>query len=111
VKRVIEEIYRIGTDGCLVTIRVPHFRSASLYEDITHRHGFAWRTFDIFTDDSSVYGEYSTARFKIISRAYTPYLFPPLYKLLSRMPVLTDNLLSKYIPMASIQFKMRAVKS
>src|SRR5690242_13493694 len=36
---VMQELHRIGRAGCLVIIRVPHFRSACLYEDITHRHG------------------------------------------------------------------------
>ncbi|UBB24400.1 class I SAM-dependent methyltransferase [Pseudoxanthomonas japonensis] len=107
---VMREIHRIGADGCLVDIRVPHFRSASLYEDITHVRGFAWRTFDVFLGDGTVYGEYADFRFEMVSRAYTPYLFPWLYRLLSRFPVLTDNLLSKYIPMASIEFRLRVSK-
>ena len=108
---VMHELHRIGKPGALITIRVPHFRSASLYEDITHRRGYAWRTFDLFTDDSAIYGEYSDRRFDMVSRAYTPYVVPILYRMLSRMPTLTDNLLSKYIPMASIMFVMRIRKA
>lgn len=107
---VMQELHRIGRPGCRVIIRVPHFRSACLYEDITHRRGFAWRSFDLFTANSSVYGEYATCRFKILRRAYTPYKLPFLYKMLSRMPVLTDNLLSKYVPMASILFVLEVLK-
>lgn len=107
---VMQELHRIGRAGCLVVIRVPHFRSACLYEDITHRHGFAWRSFDLFTSDGSLYGEYTSRRFKIRSRAYTPYKLPFLYRLLSKAPVLTDNLLSKYIPMASILFELEVLK-
>lgn len=107
----MREIHRIGSDGCLVSIRVPHFRSASLYEDLTHRHGFAWKTFDVILDGGSVYGNYAEFRFEAVKRAYTPYLFPPLYSLLSRFPVLTDNLLSKFIPMASIHFQLRVRKN
>jgi len=108
---VMEELHRIGKDGCRITVRVPHFRSASLYEDLTHKHGFAWRSFDIFSDDGSVYGNYSTKRFRILSRAFTPYKLPFLYRGLSKIPVLTDNLLSKYIPMASIVFVLAVQKS
>jgi SAM-dependent methyltransferase len=107
---VMEELHRIGKPGCRVTMRVPHFRSACLYEDLTHKHGFAWRSFDIFTDDGCVYGNYSTVRYRILSRLYTPYRLAFLYRLLSRVPVLTDNLLSKYIPMASIQFVLEVQK-
>jgi|SRR6185437_648187 len=107
---VMQELHRIGRPGCKITIRVPHFRSACLYEDITHRHGFAWRSFDIFTAEGTVYGEYTPCRFRINSRVYTTYKLPILYRLLSRIPVLTDNLLSKYIPMASIMFELEVVK-
>lgn len=108
---IMQELHRIGRHGCTVTIRVPHFRSACLYEDITHRHGFAWRSFDIFAAEGTIYGEYTQRKFKIKSRAYTPYKLPLLYRLLSKVPVFTDNLLSKYIPMASILFELEVVKS
>ena len=107
---VMRELHRIGRHGCKITIRVPHFRSACLYEDITHRHGFAWRSFDVFAAEGTVYGEYTPRVFKINARAYTPYKFPMLYRLLSKVPILTDNLLSKYIPMGSIIFELEVTK-
>lgn len=106
----MRELHRIGRPGCRVSIRVPHFRSACLYEDITHRRGFAWRSFDVFAVGGTVYGDYAAFKFRIRSRAYTPYKLPVLYRLLSKAPVLTDNLLSKYIPMASILFELEVVK-
>lgn len=106
----MKEIHRIGKPGCVVRIRVPHFRSACLYEDITHRRGFAWKSFDLFSAESSIYGEYTQYKFSITGRAYTPYKIKLLYKWLSGVPVLTDNLLSKYIPMASILFTLRVDK-
>ena len=110
VVRVMGELYRIGKSGCLITIRVPHFRSACLYEDLTHKHGFAWRSFDLFVPEGEIYGEYSSARYKIIHREYTSYKVAFVYKLLSKMPTLTDNLLSKYVPMASILFTLEVQK-
>lgn len=109
--RVMEELYRIGRHGARVVIRVPHFRSASLYEDITHQRGYAWRTLDHFTPDGQVYGDYTRRGFVMVHREYTPYLMPWLYRLLSRAPRLTDNLLSKFIPMASILFTLEVRKS
>lgn len=106
----MEELHRLGRPGCRVTIRVPHFRSACLYEDITHRRGFAWKSLDVFCVGGEVYGSYSKARFRMVSRAYTAYKIAWLYALLSRMPVLTDNLLSKYVPMASILFELEVLK-
>ena len=107
---VMRELHRIGSNGCTVAIRVPHFRSASVAEDITHRRGFAWRTFDMFTAQSDLYGEYMPEKFEIVSRQFTPYLVPFLYRILSRAPMLTDHLLSKFIPMASISFLLRVHK-
>jgi SAM-dependent methyltransferase len=107
---VMEELHRIARSGCLIHVRVPHFRSACLYEDLTHRHGFAWRSFDIFTGDGGVYGQYSLVRFEIVSRHYTQYFLAWPYRLLSRMPRITDNLLSKFVPMASIVFTLRVQK-
>jgi SAM-dependent methyltransferase len=107
---VMEELHRIGKPNCRLIIRVPHFRSACLYEDLTHKHGFAWRSFDIFSEDGSIYGNYSSVRYRIVSREYTPYKFKRFYRLLSRMPVVTDNLLSKFIPMASILFVLEVSK-
>jgi SAM-dependent methyltransferase len=108
--RVMEELHRIGRPGARVYIRVPHFRSASLYEDITHQRGYAWRTLDHFTEEGEVYGDYTRRGFVMVERKYTPYLFPWLYNLLSRVPMLTDHLLSKYIPMASIMFTLEVRK-
>lgn len=105
----MEEIHRVARDGALIHIRVPHFRSACLYEDLTHKHGFSWKSFDLFTQPRT-FGEYSKKRFSIEHREYTSYLIPPLYKLLSKIPTVTENLLSKYIPMASIRFTLRVVK-
>lgn len=107
----MHEIHRIGTDGCLVHIRVPHFRSACLYEDLTHKHGFAWRSFDLLTQEGTIYGDYAKCRYQIISRRFTPYLLPALYRALSRFPSLTDNLFSKFIPMASIEFILQVKKA
>lgn len=107
---VMRELHRIGAAGAILHLRVPHFRSACLYEDITHVRGFAWRSFDIFLKDGDVYGNYASFRYEMISRRYTPYLLPVLYRVLSRFPRLTDNLLSKFIPMASIEFQLRVMK-
>lgn len=108
--QTMAEIHRIGKPGGLVEIGVPHFRSACLYEDITHKRSFVWRTLDIFCDKGTIYGNYSRALFTMESRRYAPYKLRWLYDLLSKIPVLTDNLLSKYVPMASIHFRLRIVK-
>ena len=61
-----------------------------------------------FDDKFSLWSNRLVADFQ--SRRYTPYLLPILYRWLSAVPVLTDNLLSKYIPMASIEFELETIK-
>ena len=108
--KAMEEIHRMGKNGCNVYIRVPHFRSACLYEDITHKKGFAWKTLDVFFDNSTIEGDYTSCRFKLQKQYYTHYKIKFLYNMLSQVPGLTDNLLSKFIPMASIYFMLEIRK-
>lgn len=64
---VMEEIYRIGDNNCMVFIRVPHASCIrSSWSDPTHKRPFTARTFlDYFSKDSS-FGYYSNVNFKVI---------------------------------------------
>jgi hypothetical protein len=50
VVQTLEEIHRICRHGAAVHVTVPHFSSANAFTDVTHRHWFAWRSFDPFID-------------------------------------------------------------
>ncbi len=42
----VAEIWRIAVDGGVLEGRTPHFSSSASYVDPTHRHHFAFRTFE-----------------------------------------------------------------
>jgi ubiquinone/menaquinone biosynthesis C-methylase UbiE len=65
---VMEEIWRVCCDNAKVTIAVPYFTSVGAFRDPTHKHFFAFETFDHFTDTKKVPSFYSSARFKIMNK-------------------------------------------
>ncbi len=64
---VMREIYRILKPGGVVRIRVPHFTSAIAFNDITHKHFFAWDSFNYFLKNDK-YGFYVDFSFELLSR-------------------------------------------
>ena len=77
--KIIEEIYRIAKAGALVKIVIPHFSSDDAFTDVTHKHFFSSRSFDIFTPDKSPFPFYSKAKFRIVKSRIN---FGRIYKLL-----------------------------
>lgn len=65
---MMEEIYRVCKDGAKVHIVGPHFMSANLPADLTHKRGFNERTFDHFDHSSATWQryKYTNANFKIL---------------------------------------------
>ena len=61
--KVMEELGRIGRDGCLIKVMVPYFSSPANALDPTHKRQFNWHTFDHFVD-----GYISTVRLEIVRR-------------------------------------------
>lgn len=45
---ILEEIFRVGKDGCRVKISVPHYSSDNMYTDPTHTTFFSSRSFNYF---------------------------------------------------------------
>ena len=45
---VLKELYRVGSDGCIVKISVPHFSCDNMYSDPTHTIFFSSRSFTYF---------------------------------------------------------------
>ena len=69
--KVMEELHRIGKNGCIVKIIVPYYNHHFAYQDPTHKHFFTLDSFDYFTKDSG-YNYYSGARFEIVDRKLIP---------------------------------------
>lgn len=45
---IMEEIHRVSKDGALVRIKVPYFKSHYACKDVTAKHFFTERTFEMF---------------------------------------------------------------
>ena len=45
---ILEEIYRVGKNGCAIKISVPHYSSDNMYADPTHTMFFSSRSFNYF---------------------------------------------------------------
>lgn len=63
---VMEELWRISTNGAKITIGVPYFTSVGAFRDPTHKQFFTYETFDHLTDsNNNLPLFYSKAKFKI----------------------------------------------
>lgn len=51
----MEECWRVGSEGCLLTIQTVEGGSYNHYTDPTHKHGFTLESFDYF-DPRTYYG-------------------------------------------------------
>lgn len=64
--KVMEEIHRIAKNKAQVIVTVPHFSSDDAFIDITHKHFFSKRSFDVFSADKSPFSFYSSKKFRIV---------------------------------------------
>lgn len=74
---VMNEVWRIARDGCVVRIRTPHYSSYYAYNDPTHKRFFGIYVLDGFLD-SSQNRLYATARFRMQKRQI---LFSKLWRI------------------------------
>lgn len=75
--RVIEEIFRILKKGGMLYIRVPHGSSCyGQWGEFTHKRGYGYYSFDIFTKESDR-KYYSKTAFKIVKKRIKYFLTYP----------------------------------
>lgn len=113
----MEELHRIGRDGCLVRIDVPYYRSQWTAIDPTHRHSFHPESFAYFDPDhhfSRRYG-YSPARFRVESVVYNER-FPSaglrgaLARYATRHHSRYEARLAPILPLDELTFRLRVMK-
>ena len=61
---VMSELKRVGKNGGIINLRVPHFSCGVSYRDPTHKRLFSYFTYDYFTDKCF----YNLPKFKINKR-------------------------------------------
>lgn len=113
----MEELHRLGRDGCRVRIDVPYFRSRWAAGDPTHLHAFTPESFAYFDPAhpfSSRYG-YSSARFAVESVVYNerfPRRGPKaiVAKYANRNVDRYESYLAPIIPLDELTFVLRVVK-
>ncbi|MEM2900382.1 MAG: methyltransferase domain-containing protein [Thermoplasmata archaeon] len=67
--KTMEELHRIGANGCKIFIKVPYALCTDSFTDPTHKRYFTIHSFDYFTEKGHRFSEfnfYSKARFRIL---------------------------------------------
>ncbi len=115
--RVMEEVYRISSDGGLVKVIVPYFRSRWACIDPTHKHFFTIDSFAYFDPDNQICRQYdyTLARFRIEKVVFNETLQNGLFKqqvvkIANTWPRAYETYLSHLYPLDDISFYLRAIK-
>ena len=117
--RIMNELHRITKPDGIIFIRVPHFRSMGMWQDITHRKGFSYYTFDTlksYTDKKFEFAERKLLYFHLNSRRKRRYFLVEgigraIEYLANLNPWFYEDVLSHYLPgLAEIMIKLRVKK-
>ena len=114
----IEELWRIGRDGCRIDVTAPFMSSINYHSDPTHRRSFTSRSFDYFVDGTDVRNHaYSEARLRVESVAFDPLLIPLrkgidrwLLQLANRHKRIYEERFAYIYPVHQIHFLLTVVK-
>ena len=121
--QVMEEIWRVSTNGARVVLAVPYYNSIGAYRDPTHKRFFTYDTFDYFTNTVAYPSFYTKAKFKIIKKRILFYpansnirgIIPKLYKLpfqilVNIFPALYENSFLKIFPANDLYVELKTIK-
>jgi len=72
VKAVIDELYRISKNNCIIHIIVPYYNCYGAYNDVTHKHYFSHMSFEPFYNENYKYYYYFDKKFKLENIKLTP---------------------------------------
>jgi SAM-dependent methyltransferase len=112
VVRTMEEIHRVGSDGAIVKLTVPHFSSANAFTDITHRHWFSWFSLHYFTGENE-FPFYTHVRFRrrVTTLVFTTTLIDRVaWKLANRWPREYERRWAWLFPAWFLYFELEVVK-
>lgn len=112
----LEEIHRVAEPGATVEIKAPHFTSADVGGDLTHKRGVSVTALDDFTADAQ-WEFLSNARFRFLDREikFRPFRVQPhkyLGKLITNSfsQLYENTFLSRLFPAADVYWKLEVVK-
>lgn len=114
---VMEELWRIGKNGCKLIIGVPHFSSLGATVDPTHKLFFSYFSFDYYCKEGHFNKEkrfdYYTdkAKFEIKSRRIIyPTCLKFLEPIVNKIPKLHEIYIHKFLIVKSLYFTLEVVK-
>ncbi len=113
VPALMTEIHRVLAPDGTVFITTPHFSCANSYTDPTHRHHFAWHSFDYFTEGHEL-SYYASARFDLTARTlrfHGGMIDALVRRIAARWPDWYEHRLAWTFPAWYLEFELRAVKS
>lgn len=112
----LEEIHRIGQDGCTVELRAPH-QSSQNWTDPTHHRLCGWNTIRHYTTTDGAFNYYSDARFHIQTQelqfidAWWTLPARVLKPWFHRHPTFYENTaVSRIFPAYNIYYRLEVVK-
>jgi len=119
--KLINEMWRVCKSGAIILIKVPHYAHCGAWEDLTHKHPFAYRSLNFVCPETlskkefytNASYEYGIARFKIIKRKF---LFSRLYRLLgisffaNKHPAIFEQFFAYHFAPHQILFKLEVLK-
>jgi len=100
--RVMKELYRIAKPKAIISIRVPHFSSNNVWEDIQHKRGYGLAAFT----NKDLSDKFKLLRYKI---EFSPYRFfmIPLVKL---FPYFYEKHIAYLFPATDLVVELEAKK-
>lgn len=114
----IEELWRIGRNGCVIDVTAPFMSSVNYHSDPTHRRAFTSRSFDYFVEGTDVRRHaYTSATLRMDSVAFDPLLIPLrrgadrwLLKMANRHKRIYEERFAYIYPVHQIHFTLTVVK-
>jgi ubiquinone/menaquinone biosynthesis C-methylase UbiE len=110
----MEEVYRVLKCGGVVKVIVPYFRSLWAFGDVTHRHYFTVRSFEMFDINSPIAKryDYTQARFLIEKIVFNETLRNSFFKnqflkIANRWPLGYEYYLSHLYPLDDLSYYLR----
>jgi len=111
---LMEEVHRVGKEGCEVVITTPHFSSLYSYQDPTHVRHLAYDSMDYFTEDTSHSNFYSSKRFRMKGKGIDFGKSFPLSQIAKGLFLLSAHKYEKHFaflfPANSLWFHMQVIK-
>jgi len=121
VTTVMTELYRVASDGALITIVVPYFRSQWAAVDPTHRHAFTVDSMGYFDSTHEFFRlyRYAPVDFRVEAVRFntgveyagrSAMVIGPLVRYANRHPQRYERWLSSVLPLDALTFELRVVK-